>query len=57
MEPRPELPDTMEKELNRVVSFLVKNRWPFQLHATYDESITRLLDVFEEVNDTIASPV
>jgi len=33
-----------------VVTLLVKNRWPFRLHATYDESITRFLDVFEEVN-------
>src|SRR5690606_4608350 len=26
------------------------NRWPFRLHATYDESITRFLDVFELVH-------
>ncbi|MDA4123586.1 MAG: amidohydrolase [Thaumarchaeota archaeon] len=51
MEPRPVLPPTMEKELGDVASLLVKNRWPFQLHATYDESISRFLDVFEEVND------
>lgn len=51
MEPRPTLPPTMEKELSAVTSFLVEKRWPFQLHATYDESITRFLDVFEEVND------
>ena len=29
---------------------LAENRWPFRLHATYDESITRFLDVFEAVN-------
>ncbi len=51
MEPRPELPPEMEKELGAVASFLVKSRWPFQLHATYDESIERFLNVFEEVND------
>ena len=40
----------MEGELNRVVRLLAENRWPFRLHATYDESITRFLDVFEAVN-------
>ena len=28
-------------------------RWPFRLHATYDESISRMLDVFEKVNRDI----
>jgi predicted amidohydrolase YtcJ len=51
MEPRPDLAPVMEKELSDVVSLLVRNRWPFQLHATYDESISRFLNVFEEVND------
>ena len=51
MEPRPELPPEMEMDLGGVTSFLVKNRWPFQLHATYDESIERFLNVFEDVND------
>jgi predicted amidohydrolase YtcJ len=36
-----------------VVSFLAQNRWPFRLHATYDESITRALKVYEEVNREI----
>ena len=31
-------------------SLLAANKWPFRLHATYDESITRFLNVFEEVN-------
>jgi predicted amidohydrolase YtcJ len=35
----------MEDELERVVRHLVENRWPFRLHATYDESISRMLDV------------
>ncbi|MDR2982397.1 MAG: amidohydrolase [Puniceicoccales bacterium] len=50
LEPRPDLPDTLEKELKEVVSLLAANKWPFRLHATYDESITRFLNVFEEVN-------
>ncbi|EZH76076.1 amidohydrolase, partial [Ectopseudomonas composti] len=29
---------------------LVEQRWPFRLHATYDESISRMLDVFEKVD-------
>ncbi|MGR7204648.1 amidohydrolase family protein, partial [Klebsiella aerogenes] len=32
---------------------LVEHRWPFRLHATYDESISRMLDVFEKVNRDI----
>jgi len=51
MEPRHDLLAVMEKELGDVTGLLVRNRWPFRLHATYDESIGRFLDVFEEVND------
>jgi predicted amidohydrolase YtcJ len=50
LEPRPDLPDAMESELEPVVSLLVKNRWPFRLHATYGESIDRDLAVIEKVN-------
>ncbi|MEM5329250.1 amidohydrolase [Paraburkholderia sp. JHI2823] len=50
LEPRPDLPEEMEKELEGVVRLLVQNRWPWRLHATYDESISRFLDVFERVN-------
>jgi predicted amidohydrolase YtcJ len=53
LEPRPELAAGMEIELEKVVRHLVENRWPFRLHATYDESITRMLDVFEKVNREI----
>lgn len=52
-EPRPELPASMEEELKKVVSLLVKERWPFRLHATYDESIARFLNVFEDINREI----
>jgi predicted amidohydrolase YtcJ len=50
LEPRPDLPASLEEELHAVVKLLVQNRWPFRLHATYDESISRFLDVFEAVN-------
>jgi predicted amidohydrolase YtcJ len=50
LEPRPDLPGSLEAELKEVVSLLAANKWPFRLHATYDESISRFLNVFEEVN-------
>ena len=50
LEPRPDLNSSMEGELKEVVSLLAANKWPFRLHATYDESITRFLNVFEEVD-------
>jgi hypothetical protein len=50
LEPRPELPPAMERDLKPVVTLLAQNRWPFRLHATYDESITRALNIYEEVN-------
>lgn len=50
LEPRPDLAPTLESELEDVVMALASNGWPFRLHATYDESISRFLDVFERVN-------
>jgi predicted amidohydrolase YtcJ len=47
---RPELPASMESQLEPVIRLLVENRWPWRLHATYDESIGRALDVYERVN-------
>jgi len=47
---RPEMPPNMEDDLEPVVRLLVENRWPWRLHATYNETITRALDVFEKVN-------
>jgi len=48
--PRPELTPAMEGQLKAVLSILIKNRWPFRLHATYNESITRFLNVIEDIN-------
>lgn len=50
LEPRPDLPEVMEAELKEVVTLLAQNKWPFRLHATYDESINRFLNVLEEIN-------
>lgn len=53
LEPRPDLAGTMESELKDVVRTLAKAKWPFRLHATYNETIDRALNVFEEVNREI----
>lgn len=50
LEPRPEMPAHMESELEPVLRLLIKNRWPFRIHATYDESIDRDLAVIEKIN-------
>jgi predicted amidohydrolase YtcJ len=50
LEPRPEMPSVMEAELKPIIRHLVENRWPSRLHATYDETITRALNVYEEIN-------
>lgn len=52
-QPRPDMPAEMEGELEGVVRILAENRWPWRLHATYDETISRALDVFEKVNQDI----
>ena len=49
-QPRPDMPSNMEGELEDVVRILVQNKWPWRLHATYDETISRALDVFEKVH-------
>lgn len=50
LQPRPDMAASMEKELGAVIRFLVEQRWPFRLHATYNETIERALDAFEAVN-------
>jgi predicted amidohydrolase YtcJ len=52
-QPRPDMPPEMEHELEEVVRILAQNRWPWRLHATYDETISRALDVYEAVNRDI----
>jgi predicted amidohydrolase YtcJ len=52
-QPRPEMGQDMERDLEEVVRILAANRWPWRLHATYDETIRRALDVFEKVNRDI----
>jgi predicted amidohydrolase YtcJ len=44
------MPERMERDLTAVVKLLAEHRWPFRLHATYDETITRALNVFEAID-------
>lgn len=53
LEPRIVLADEMETDLEPIIRLLAKNKWPFRLHATYGESIDRMLNVFEKVNKEI----
>ncbi len=53
LQPRPDLVPELESELSAVVKLLAQKRWPFRLHATYDESISRFLNVFESVNHEV----
>lgn len=48
--PRPDMPQSMESDLRDVVRVLARNRWPFRLHATYEETVARALTIFEEVD-------
>lgn len=51
---RPEMPADMETDLEPVIRLLAENRWPWRLHASYDETISRALDVFEKVNQDVS---
>ena len=53
LQPRPDLRPVMESELEPIVRKLAEARWPWRIHATYDESIGRFLNVFERVHRDI----
>ncbi|MGW6016332.1 amidohydrolase [Streptomyces sp. NPDC055210] len=48
-EPRPELAADYEESFEDAVRLLMENGWGFRLHATYDETIRRDLNVFEKL--------
>ncbi|MFD1105181.1 amidohydrolase [Sphingobium olei] len=50
---RPDMPPEMEGDLEPVIRLLAERRWPWRMHATYDQTIGRALDVFEKVNRDI----
>ena len=50
--PRPELSDRPKwrDDLTGVARELVTKGWPIRIHATYDESVAHILDVFEQID-------
>ncbi len=50
--PRPDLDDNPKwrEELTAAVRPLVQNRWPIRIHATYDETVDRIVSVLETVD-------
>jgi predicted amidohydrolase YtcJ len=53
LQPRPELKPIMESELETIVRKLAESNWPWRIHATYNETISRFLDIFERVHRDI----
>lgn len=53
LQPRPTLGAAMDAELEKITRLLVEKRWPFRIHATYDESIAQFLDIFEKVDKDV----
>src|SRR6202035_2489061 len=49
MAARPDLSPQMERDLADVTRLLAQKQWPIRQHATYDQSISRILDVFEPI--------
>jgi len=49
LEPRPELTDAAIEQFTAVARLVASRQWPIRIHATYDETISRFLDVFETV--------
>ena len=49
MAARPDLPPSgeVDAELEAITRHLLSEHWPIRIHATYDETIARIMDVFE----------
>jgi predicted amidohydrolase YtcJ len=50
LQPRPDLKPIMESQLEAIVMKLAEAKWPWRIHATYDETIDRFLNIFERVH-------
>lgn len=50
MSPRPTQGPAMEAQLETILQDLLMRRWPFRIHATYNESVSRILDVLERID-------
>ena len=46
--------DNWRAELEAVTREIVSNGWPLRIHATYGESISNILDVFEKVDREVS---
>ncbi|GAB5412446.1 MAG: amidohydrolase [Congregibacter sp.] len=42
--------EAMEAELEPILRDMLERRWPFRIHATYDESVGRILNILEKLN-------
>jgi predicted amidohydrolase YtcJ len=49
MAPRPEPSASMEQELKALTRLVAERQWRIRIHATYDETISRILNVFEPI--------
>lgn len=49
-EPQPVGPPMTEAVIKPILTHLIEHRWPFRLHATYDETIVRFLNLIEEID-------
>ncbi|TWT32074.1 amidohydrolase [Blastopirellula retiformator] len=50
LQPRPDLRPVMESELEAIILKLAEAKWPWRIHATYNETIERFLKIFERVH-------
>ncbi|WP_298449815.1 amidohydrolase [uncultured Marinobacter sp.] len=41
----------MRQELYEVTEYLAEREWPIRIHATYDQSVTKILDIWEKVDE------
>ncbi|QEA38730.1 amidohydrolase [Pistricoccus aurantiacus] len=50
--PRPEALEKpyMRQELYEVTRFLAERGWPIRIHATYDQTVSKILDIWEKVD-------
>lgn len=49
---RPDISFSAEKELEQVIRLHLEKKWPFRVHATYNETISKMLNIFERINKT-----
>jgi predicted amidohydrolase YtcJ len=49
----PTIPAVMESQLTAVGKFLSDKRWPFRMHASFDETAQRILGVLEKVHQEV----